>query len=89
MNINIQLNTQSINDAIARLEAYQNSLQSKCAEFAKRMGELGLDVVRAAYDAASYAGTNDIEVHLEFEGNKCKIVANALQHWYYRSRRPW
>ena len=77
MNINIQLNTQSINDAIARLEAYQNSLQSKCAEFAKRMGELGLDVVRAAYDAASYAGTNDIEVHLEFEGNKCKIVANG------------
>lgn len=77
MNIKIQLNDASINAAIARLENYSNSLQQKCAEFARRMGELGLDIVRAAYTGAYYAGTNDIEVHLEFEENKCKIVANG------------
>lgn len=77
MNIRIQLNDASINEAITKLENYQKSLQQKCGEFAKRLGELGLDVVRAAYTGAYYAGTNDIEVHLEFEGNKCKIVANG------------
>ena len=77
MNIKIQLNSASIDAAIASIESYQNSLKQRCAEFAKRMGELGLDVVRAAYVGASYAGTNDIEVHLEFEDNKCKIVANG------------
>lgn len=77
MNINVQLNDESIQEAIKKLEEFEGALDEKCTEFAKRLGELGLDIVRAAYTGAYYAGTNDIEVHLEFEENKCKIVANG------------
>ena len=77
MKISIKLNTSSIDNAIAQVEEYKASMEQKCAEFARRLGELGLDVVRAAYVGAAYAGTNDIEVHLEFEGNACKIVASG------------
>lgn len=77
MKVKIRLNTTSIYEAIDQIEEYKASMERKCAEFARRLGELGLDVVRAAYVGAAYAGTNDIEVHLEFEGDKCKIVASG------------
>lgn len=77
MNLKIKLNTASIDEAIAQIEDYKASMEQKCVEFARRLAELGLDVVRAAYVGASYAGTNDIEVHLEFEDNRCRIVASG------------
>lgn len=77
MKISIKLNSASIDSAITKVEAYRDLFEQKCAEFARRLCELGLDVVQAAYTGAYYAGTNDIEVHLEFEGNSCKVVANG------------
>ena len=77
MRISVQLNSASIDNAIRQIEAYRNSLDSKCSEVARRLCEIGLDVVNAAYVAASYAGTNDIEVHLEPGDGMCSIVANG------------
>lgn len=77
MSIKMQLSPESIDAAITKLEAFQETLEEKCGEFTRRLGEIGLEVIRAAYVGASYAGTNDIEVHLEFEESKCKIVANG------------
>lgn len=77
MNITIQLNTASIDAAVRQIEEYNSIMRQKCTEFAKRLGEIGLAVVNASYVGAAYAGTNDIEVHLEFGQGSCKIVANG------------
>lgn len=77
MNLTINLSNESIEAAIRKIEEFQTAMREKCQEFTKRLALIGMDVVRATYDGAAYAGTNDIEVHLEFEGNKCKIVANG------------
>lgn len=77
MNLTIKLNSESIEAAIRKIEDYQRTMQEKCQELAKRLALIGMDVITATYDGAAYAGTNDIEVHLEFEGNSCKIVANG------------
>lgn len=77
MNINIKLDSGSIDAAIRQLDEYNAIMQQKCGEFAHRLAEIGLAVANASYIGASYAGTNDIEVHLEFEENRCKIVASG------------
>lgn len=77
MNISIQLNSNSIEDALRKIDDYNSMMQQKCMEFAKRLGEIGMDIISASYDAAAYAGTNDITVHLEFGDGKCTIVANG------------
>ena len=70
MNLTIKLNSESIEAAIRKIEDYQRTMQEKCQELAKRLALIGMDVITATYDGAAYAGTNDIEVHLEFEGNR-------------------
>lgn len=77
MNISIRMNSESIEDAIKRLEDYEHTMRQKCQELSKRLAQLGMDVVNATYVGAAYAGTNDIEVHLEFADNRCTIVANG------------
>ena len=77
MSINIRLSPASIDSAIRRLERYGRSMQDRCNELSRRLGEIGLDVVNATYVGAAYAGTNDINVHLEFDNNRCRIVANG------------
>ena len=77
MKLTIRLSNDSIEAAIRKVEEYQRTMHEKCQELSKRLAQLGMDVVNATYVGAAYAGTNDIEVHLEFEGNTCKIVANG------------
>lgn len=77
MNITVKLNSESIDEAIRKVEEFQRMMRDKCEEFCKRLAQIGVDVVRATYVGAAYAGTNDIEVHLEFASNSCKIVANG------------
>ena len=47
------------------------------AELVKRLSELGLSVARVRYSDAIYAGTNDVEVHLNNDGTTAEIVATS------------
>lgn len=73
----IRLTSASVDEAIRRMEEYERTMQERCEELSRRLAELGMDVLNATYVGAAYAGTNDIKVWLEFEGNRCRIVANG------------
>lgn len=77
MKITINLNSESVDAAIEKIEDYRTKMEEKCREFSRRLALYGAEVARATYDGAAYAGTNDITVHTEMEGNRCKIIANG------------
>lgn len=74
--LNITLN--GIDEAIASLEAFNNGMQSKCNELVNRLAEIGIKIANVYYSTAPYAGTNDVKVTLEPNGQgKVKIYASG------------
>lgn len=77
MKIKIDLNTQSIDDAIQKLESYADDLERKAETLKERLGSMGYEIVSSGYYTAQYDGTNDVSVELNKEGDKLIIKASG------------
>lgn len=75
--LRISLDPASIDRAIQEIEDLSSSLPAKCRKLCERLGEIGVNVLRVTYTAALYAGTNDVEVHLEPTEDGCALVADG------------
>ena len=63
MNININLfDSGSINDAVKRLKAYADKLDSAGPKIEKELAEIGEEIAQTSFANALYAGTNDVLV---------------------------
>lgn len=66
-----------IDAAISQIKWYKQHFERDCNRLCERLAELGSAAARVTYEVASYAGTNDIEVHTEPTENGCYIVASG------------
>lgn len=76
--INI-LDPASIDNAIRQVEQYQQKLERDMKYIVKEMAERGVDIIKAEYAAAPYAGVKDYSVDytISDEGYKATIRANG------------
>lgn len=72
--IKMTLNPQSIDRAIAELQSYSKSLETKLALIVQRLADLGLTVASAGFESAIYDGVNDVAVSIEDKGATHKAV---------------
>lgn len=56
---------QGLDELADRMDELKQKIELKCDEFAERLGALGVRIASMYYQQASYAGQNDVEVHLE------------------------
>ena len=74
MNIRINaLNPDSIAEAIAKIRAYESSLERKANEIAERLANLGAQVVEYAYQGSE----DEYEVSCITNGNSSMIIAEG------------
>lgn len=62
MNIEIELSPESVKAAIAKLEAYRDSLRDKNDEFVKKLAEIGIPIIHSKVNEAAGEGTNTTHV---------------------------
>lgn len=71
---------ESLRRAAQEVSAYQTRFERKQEEFLRRLGEAGVQVAKARFDAAlmDYDGEKaPIEVHLEQNGNTAELIASG------------
>lgn len=74
--ITMGLNSKSIDNAIKELLSYKKWLKDSAQRLIEELTKIGLDVSRARFKDAHYAGTNDVSVFLEDRGEmQIAIVA--------------
>lgn len=74
----IKLELHGLEDALDRIEDLKNSLQSKCDELTRRLAEIGVQIANIHYSTAPYAGTKDVTVEIQPDGNgSVTIVASG------------
>ena len=74
----IKLKVHGIEKVINRLEEFEKSLQSKCDEFSRRLADIGVRIANIHYETAPYAGTKDVTVEIQPDGNgSVTIVASG------------
>lgn len=77
MRIKMRLSEDSIQEAIDRIEAYKKKMEARMARLTERLAMIGAEVMRTTYTNALYAGDNDIEVTVDFDGNTATIRADG------------
>lgn len=75
--INISLTVDSIDLAINEIERYDNWLQEKTEELARRLAELGAGEARITFANAEYLGDNDVEVDVVATDDGYSIIASG------------
>ena len=71
------LSTESIDNAIAQLRAYRNTLDAKKDKLLKRLGEIGVREASVRFTTAMYDGVNDSSVSLEANKDGYAIIAEG------------
>ena len=67
----------SIKDAQKQLEDYKKIVESKRAEFIRRLAEKGMNEASIRFTGAEYDGTNDVTVTTLDTGDSIKVIANG------------
>jgi hypothetical protein len=67
----------SIAAAIKQLEQYKKDFLAKEELFVKRLAEIGVSVASAGFATADYDGKNDVQVRMEFAGNRATVIAEG------------
>ena len=75
--IKMGLSTESIDNAIAQLRAYRNTLDAKKDKLLKRLGEIGVREASVRFTTAMYDGVNDSSVSLEANKDGYAIIAEG------------
>lgn len=74
--IKLELNEQSIAEAISEVKAYKQWLIDKTQEFLKALADEGVQIASVKFANAVYDGTNDVSCQMEQRGeNKVAVVA--------------
>lgn len=74
----IKLELNGLEQALDRIEEVENRLQSKCNELVNRLAEIGVRIANIHYSSAPYAGTKDVNVEIQPDGNgSVTIVASG------------
>lgn len=71
------LNPASIVAARKQLMEYQRNLNRKCAEFARRLAEIGVSVAEAGFSTADYDGINDVTVVMRANRTGAQVIAKG------------
>lgn len=78
MKIHVDLNEESINKAIRKLEEYQKWLDKKADEISRKLAEIGATNISLEFSRAIYTGPKDISVNVENIGDgKYAIIASG------------
>lgn len=77
MKIKVRLSDAGLRDAERKIQEYKATLNKKAQEFAKALGDKGLDVAKVRFANAEYAGSNDVSCRVEQNGNTCTIIAEG------------
>ena len=77
MRIKVELNPQSIDDAIRKLESYASNLERKAQTLCERLGAMGYEIASSGFGSAQYDGTNDVSVELINDDSKLLIKASG------------
>lgn len=75
--ISCTLSDNSLNKAIAELEAYRQSVEAKMLELCRKLADMGAVEISLGYARAIYDGAKDIIVNVEPEGNGYVILASG------------
>ena len=75
--IKMGLSTSSIDNAIAQLTAYRNSIDAKKDKLLKELANIGVKEASVRFTTAMYDGVNDSSVSLETISNGYAIVAEG------------
>ena len=67
----------SINAAIKKLTEYKKRIAEKEAEMVQRLSMLGASVASLGFSRAIYNGENDVNIHVELNGNIATIYAEG------------
>lgn len=67
----------SIAAAIKQLEQYKKDFLVKEELFVRRLAEIGVSVASAGFATADYDGENDVQVRMEFAGNRATVIAEG------------
>ncbi len=77
MDIQITLNSSSIDAAIKRLEAYKASIKQKEQELMLKLASVGLQRATVLYEAVQYDGRKDVFVEIEKIDKGYAVVAGG------------
>ncbi len=77
MKIKVRLSDAGLRDAERQIQEYKATLNKKAQEFAKALGDKGLDVAKVRFANAEYAGSNDVSCRVEQNGAACSIIAEG------------
>ena len=67
----------SLDKAIKQLKQYRKRLTEKEAEIVKRLSSMGATVASIRFSQAIYSGDNDVNIHVDWNGNVATIYANG------------
>jgi len=74
--VHVELNADSIGNAIQELRNYRKWLLEKTAEFVRVLGEEGMQIASLKFAEATYDGTNDVSCSIEErDSNHVAVVA--------------
>lgn len=75
--ITMSLSTDSIDNAIAELKAFRDSLELKKDKLLKRLADIGLKEAQVRFTSAMYDGTNDVSVTVSSNAKGYTISADG------------
>lgn len=73
----MNLSEASIDDAIAQMRTYRNSLETKKNKLLRMLSEIGVREASVRFTTAMYDGTNDTSVNLKISQKGCIIEAKG------------
>ena len=71
------LDPKSVQSALDKIVAYENSLNSKCMELAQRLAEIGMETAQVAYAGAVAEGNDAVDVSIEPTDTGYRIIASG------------
>ena len=67
----------SIDSAIKQLQEYKKDFLAKEKIFVRRLAEIGVSVASAGFAVADYDGVKDVNVRLEWNGDRAFVIAEG------------
>ena len=67
----------SIDSAIKQLQEYKKDFLAKEKIFVRRLAEIGVSVASAGFAVADYDGVKDVNVRLEWNGDRAIVIAEG------------
>ena len=67
----------SIDSAIKQLQEYKKDFLAKEKIFVRRLAEIGVSVASAGFAIADYDGVKDVNVRLEWNGDRAIVIAEG------------